>query len=107
VNGVILSLERGEKMVYLVSYDLHSKKSENYEAVHSAIEKFPAHCHVLESTWIIGTRLDLTAVMNRVQKVMGKRDSLIVVEALNYTGYLEEEHLPVVDGIFSKYGYDE
>jgi len=92
-------------MVYLISYDLHENK--DYDSLTAAIESYPAHCHILESVWIIGTKNELNAVYKKLLRVIDDDDNLIVAEMVNYAGQLSAKHWPRIEKIFKAYCGDQ
>ena len=89
-------------MVYMISYDLHNDK--DYDSLISAIKSYPVKCHVLKSTWIIGTRNKLTAVQDKLLKAVDNDDDLLITEMVDYGGQLSPKHWPAIENIFKGYG---
>lgn len=64
---------------YLISYDLNNKSKE-YNFLYEEIKRSDTWWHYLESVWIITSREDLYNLRMRLQNLLDKDDSLLVID---------------------------
>ncbi|WP_429173638.1 hypothetical protein [Aeromonas salmonicida] len=65
---------------YLISYDLRNKSKE-YSFLYDEIKKSSvAWWHYLESVWIVTSHDDLYSIRVKLQSLLDKDDSIIVIE---------------------------
>lgn len=64
----------------MVSYDLHSKKAEDYQDLTDAVEQHGDSCvlRVLHSTWLIHTSDSPSDVKNHLRSCFKTNDSFLV-----------------------------
>lgn len=65
---------------YIISYDLR-KSGRNYDALYRVMKSFPNWGHILESTWVVQTKLSAMAVREKLRAVMDSNDGLAVVRS--------------------------
>lgn len=65
---------------YMISYDLHLP-GQKYGDVKNVIENFGGYSiKILESTWLVRNSLTPTQMVDRIQSVVDKNDSIFIAE---------------------------
>lgn len=78
-------------MIYAINYDL-KQPGRNYEKLYEAIKSCGAWWHYLESTWLVDTSLDATAVWERLAPLVDKNDFVLVMGVTrDYQGWLPKD----------------
>lgn len=89
---------------YLVSYDLYAPK-QDYQSLIERIKKFPSHCKVADSTWLIGTSFSSSEkVFDKLIRFLDEDDILFVIETTDdfYMSNADTK-IKIVERIMDKY----
>jgi lysine/ornithine N-monooxygenase len=63
--------------LYMVSYDL-LKRGQNYAGIIAKLRTYPAHWHVQESVWVIGSDQSAAQIRDELSSIIDDNDKLIV-----------------------------
>ena len=66
--------------VLCVNYDLCHEDGHTYDKLIEAMGQWPAHCHALESCWLIATELTPYQVLHYMQPHLHKNDKVVIVQ---------------------------
>lgn len=64
---------------YIIAYDLH-EPGKNYQAVKKQIESLQDQFRILESTWLVKTKLDSAEILKRLSTALDGNDRVFVAK---------------------------
>lgn len=64
---------------YIIAYDLH-EPDKNYQGVEAQIESLPDRFRILESTWLVKTKLDSTEILKRLSTALDDNDRVFIAK---------------------------
>jgi hypothetical protein len=64
---------------YIIAYDLH-EPDKNYQGVEAQIESLPDRFRILESTWLVKTKLDSTDILKRLSTALDDNDHVFIAK---------------------------
>lgn len=78
-------------MLYSINYDL-KKPGRDYSGLYDAIKGVGAWWHYLGSTWLVDTKLDASAIWERLARHVDQNDRVLVIEVTaDYSGWLPKD----------------
>ena len=64
---------------YIIAYDLH-EPDKNYQGVEAQIESLQDQFRILESTWLVKTKLDSTEILKRLSTALDDNDRVFIAK---------------------------
>ena len=64
---------------YIIAYDLH-EPDKNYQGVEAQIESLPDRFRILESTWLVKTKLDSSDILKRLSTALDDNDRVFIAK---------------------------
>lgn len=64
---------------YIIAYDLH-EPDKNYQGVEAQIESLQDQFRILESTWLVKTKLDSTEILKRLSTTLDESDHIFIAK---------------------------
>ena len=64
---------------YIIAYDL-PEPGKNYQAVETQIESLQDQFRILESTWLVKTKLDSTEILKRLSTALDDNDHVFIAK---------------------------
>ena len=65
--------------VYIIAYDLH-KPEKSYPKLEAKMALFRDRFRILESTWLVKTKLDSTAILKRLSTALDDNDHVFIAK---------------------------
>jgi len=74
---------------YTIAYDLH-EPDKNYSKLDAKMALFRERFKILESTWLVKTKLDSTAILKRLSTALDENDHIFIakIDLLSCDGWL-------------------
>ena len=74
---------------FIIAYDLH-KPEKNYSKLETKMALFRDCFRILESTWLVKTKLDSTAILKRLSTALDDNDRVFIakIDLLSCDGWL-------------------
>lgn len=80
--------------VYVISYDLN-KSGQDYKGLYKELKNSTSWWHYLDSTWLIYTKENASALWDRISSHFDENDSCLIVRlqpgSTNRSGWLEQK----------------
>lgn len=64
---------------YIIAYDLH-EPGKNYQTVKTQIESLQDPFRILESTWLVKTKLNSTEILKRLSTALDDNDHVFIAK---------------------------
>ncbi len=64
--------------VFSIDYDVSGQEGQDNTDLINALEFFKAHCHALESSWLVATQWTINQVRNHLSPYLHKTDKLVI-----------------------------
>lgn len=76
---------------YIIAYDLH-EPDKNYQGVEAQIESLQDQFRILESTWLVKTKLDSTEILKRLSTALDDNDRVFIakIDLVSCDGWLPQ-----------------
>lgn len=75
--------------VYMISFDLENKQTQNYDKVDNAIQKQGNWAKILNTTYILISSSTSEQIINKVQNNLDKNDKLFIAKLNGETAWTE------------------